>query len=110
MHGDWYKPGAWNAICDICGFRFKSDQLKKNWKGLMVCEADFETRHPQEFIRVRPERISVPWVRPEGEDQFLRICWIWSRAAYAGLGTAGCMRAGDTPIPYADLLKQRDGN
>lgn len=95
--GNYFRAGDWLAICDICGFRFKASNLKKNWKNEMVCEADFELRHPQEFVRVRPEKIAAPWVRPEGEDQFIApACFIWDQSAYAGLGTAGCMQAGQT--------------
>lgn len=71
-----YKPGQWNALCDRCGFKFKSSELKKDWQGLMVCEKDFELRNPQDFIRVRPERVSVPWARSEGPDQFINGEWL----------------------------------
>lgn len=55
----------WNAVCDVCGFTFKASQLKKRWDGVMVCENDWEMRHPQDFIKVpRPEQ-PVPWSRPE---------------------------------------------
>lgn len=107
MQGDWYKAGDYNAICDICGFRFKASQLKKNWKNEYVCEADFELRHPQEFIRVRPEKIAVPWSRPEGEDDFLFICYIWARSAYADLGEADCMQADFTPFPFTQLWEMK---
>lgn len=70
----------------------------------MVDAACWESRHPQEFIRVRPERISVPWARPEGEDQFLNICWLWERTAYADLGTADCMQADNVSITYTAAL------
>ena len=63
----YYKPGDWNAICDVCGFKFKASQLLKRWDGLMVCMDDFETRHPQDFIRPIKERNSVPWTRPRPE-------------------------------------------
>jgi hypothetical protein len=63
--------GQWNTICDRCGFKFKASELKKDWQGLMVCEKDFELRNPQDFIRIRPERISPPWVRPESTDAFI---------------------------------------
>lgn len=109
MQGDYYKPGDWNAICDICGFRFKASQLRKNWKNEMVCADDYETRHPQEFIRVRPERISVPWARPEGEDVFLGVCYIWERSAYADLATADCALADNAVSTYDVLLDLRDG-
>lgn len=62
---NYYKPGDWNAICDRCGFKFKASELREEWTGLRVCEADFELRHPQDFIKVTPDRISVPWVRME---------------------------------------------
>lgn len=59
-----YLSGQWNAICDICGFKFKSSELKENWKGLRVCSHDYESRHPQELLRIRTDEVTVPWVRP----------------------------------------------
>ena|ERR1700752_3059590 len=109
MYGDWFKPGAWNAICDICGLRFKSDQLRKNWKSEMVCRGCFEMRHPQEFIRVRPEKIAAPWVRPEGADQFQFVCFLWGQSAYADLGEADCMRADYTPQSFLQLYQLKWG-
>lgn len=104
-----YEPGKWLAICDICGFRFKSDELKKNYKGLMVCAADFETRHPQEFVRTRAEKVAVPWARPEGEDVFLKVCFVWERSAYADLATADCSQADLQPAAYRYLRKLKEG-
>lgn len=97
--------GDWNAICDKCGFKFKASELRKDWQGLMVCETDYELRHPQDFIRVRPDNPAVPWARPEGEDQFIApACYLWDTSAYAGLGVAGCMQAGyTTPFTSVDL-------
>jgi hypothetical protein len=68
-----YKPGSWNAICDLCGFKFKSDQLRKRWDGLMACEADWEMRNPQEFIKVPKDNPSTPWQRPEATDTFVSV-------------------------------------
>lgn len=66
-----YLAGKWNCICDRCGFKFKSDELKRDWQGLMVCAKDFELRHPQDLIKIRPERNIPPWVRPVPVDIFL---------------------------------------
>lgn len=90
-----FLSGQWNAICDICGFEFKSGELRKNWMGLMVCSKDFETRHPQELIRVKADEPSVPWSRPE-VDVFLRdwICTVEKSQSIAGVGTAGCLIPG----------------
>lgn len=60
----------------------------------MVCEADWEMRNMQDFIRVRAERGSAPWVRPEGEDVFINSCNLFNSQGIAGIGVAGCMVAG----------------
>lgn len=31
----------------------------------MVCSEDYETRHPQEFVRGRKDSGHVPWTRPD---------------------------------------------
>lgn len=56
--------GNWNALCDSCGRKFKATDLKKRWDGLVVCNEDWEQRHPQDLLRVQREQISVPWARP----------------------------------------------
>lgn len=58
------------GLCDVCGFRYKLNRLKKNSYGLMVCPTDYDSgydlkNHPQnkspkidekEFIRdIRPD-------------------------------------------------------
>lgn len=109
MKQTYFKSGDWNAVCDICGFRFKASQLKKNWKNEMVCDADFELRHPQEFVRVRPEKIAAPWVRPEVDILTGPTCWLWMQSAYADLGTADCMQADYLPMSYVDLYTMKWG-
>lgn len=38
----------------------------------MVCEEDWEQRHPQDLLRVQREQISVPWSRPyPAQDTYL---------------------------------------
>lgn len=108
MQGDYYKPGDWNAICDICGFRFKASELIKNWKNEYVCRADFEPRHPQTYIKVPDEHVGTPWARPEGEDVYIDICYLWERSAYAGLATAGCAQAGFVPSSYDFLFNLKN--
>lgn len=69
--GNYYKAGTWNAICDRCGFEFKSDELRMEWTGLMVCHPCWEPRHPQDLIRPHREAPPLPWVRPEPTDVFI---------------------------------------
>jgi len=100
-----YKPGQWNSICDRCGLEFKSSELKKDWQGLMVDDKCYEQRHPQDLIKIHADTSATPWARPEGEDVFIHACFLWGESAYAGLGTAGCMKAGYTPLFYETLLE-----
>lgn len=104
-----WTPGIWSAICDVCGLRYKSNELSKRWDGLMVCHDDFETRHPQDFIRTRAERVVPPWTRPEVPDTFVHLCTIESVSAYADLGTADCMKADNTQFTYQFLIELNDG-
>lgn len=65
MANNYYKPKVWNALCDSCGFKFKSDQLKLRWDGLMVDDACWEPRQPQDFLRAIRETSNIlPWTRP----------------------------------------------
>jgi len=68
-----YKHGQWNAICDRCGFKYKSDQVRKEWNGLRVCSGGgtnncWEQRQPQDFVKGKVDRQAPPWARPEAPD------------------------------------------
>ena len=68
-----YEHGRWNVICDRCGFKYKSRQVRREWTGLMVCSGAgtsncWEERHPQEKLRARADKQSPPWTRPEAPD------------------------------------------
>lgn len=54
---------GYNALCDVCGFKYKAAQLKKRWDGLMVCNKDFELRHPMDFYTTRNDAHLLPWTR-----------------------------------------------
>lgn len=102
--GTWLKLGSWNTICDRCGFKFKAEELRKDWQGLMVCPEDYELRNPQDFIRVPPEHIVPPWTRPRPEDIFVDvpyICTIEGSSALVGQAVAGCAIVGTYPAPFA---------
>jgi hypothetical protein len=70
---DTFVLGDTNAICDECGFKFKGSMLRKRWDGAMVCSKDWETRHPQDSIKVRPEQNNVRDPRPEPEPRYLAV-------------------------------------
>ncbi len=35
------------GICDITGFRYKLNEMKKTWNGLLVGPDQFDPKHPQ---------------------------------------------------------------
>lgn len=71
-----WTVGTWNVICDVCGFRYKANQVKQRWDGLIVCDADFEERHPSDLFRAREEKTGVPFTRPEPTDTFVAVDYI----------------------------------
>lgn len=65
-------PRSWLAVCDRCGAERKSHELRLEWTGLRVCRIGcWEARHPQDFVKAKPDDQTVPWVRPEPDDVFL---------------------------------------
>lgn len=76
--------GSWNAICDRCGFKYKSFQLKQEWTGQMVCTDCWEPRHPQDLIKIPKDDQSIPWARPEPADVFITVTTV-----SASTGTQG---------------------
>ncbi len=96
------QSGNFNALCDVCGFKFKGLDLKRRWDGLMVCADDYETRHAQDFLRVQKERIAVPFSRPyPTEDEYTGyICSIVEINPRADIATADCARVGLENLPY----------
>ena len=105
----YLKWGDWNAWCDICGTKHKASELKDNWKHQKVCPKCWEIRHPQELIRVPKDDPHVPWARPEGEDQFIFVCYIWGTSAYADLAEADCAQADYTPQSFSVLWEMKYG-
>ena len=99
MRNTWWKSGQYNALCDVCGFKFKSVDLKQRWDGLMVCETDWETRHPQELIRPIQDQNKLPWTRPEPLDLTINVCSIPGTSGVAGYAEAGCSVCGTTLNP-----------
>lgn len=67
-----------NATCDICGFVYKHYELKKRWDGYMVCDKDYETRHPMDFQRVPRTEKAPEWTRPEPADVEIEVDYIAS--------------------------------
>jgi len=102
MSRGWtYVSGDWNVLCDVCSFKVKASTTKKRWDGFVVCPSCFETRHPQDFIRARNDKISVPFSRPQPEDQFTSTSYI---TIYVDDGYLEVVGAGISRQTYTEEL------
>ena len=75
MTQSYYKHGEWSAICDTCGWKFKSSELRETWDHRMVCKDDWEPRHPSDYLRGRADKTQVPYVSPESTDTFISVTY-----------------------------------
>lgn len=74
MSKTYAKRGSWNSVCDVCGFEYKSHELKLRWDGMRVCKEDWEVRHPMDLYKgpIGTES-QVPWTRPEPTDILIDV-------------------------------------
>ena len=101
-----YSPGEWRLICDVCGIKYKSSESKFRWDGLITCPKCFEHRHPQDYLKARPDKITVPFLRPIATEVYTQICDIATSSGYADFGTADCAQADTTNgMTSADIIK-----
>jgi hypothetical protein len=60
---DELRLGDWNIRCDRCGKKMKGSEARRTWEGYYVCAADWEPRHPQDFVKGVRENPTPPFVR-----------------------------------------------
>lgn len=91
----YIKGNHW-VHCQRCGSVERSTNVKREWTGLIVCNECWEPRHPQDFVRVRPENTAAKGlVSPEPADRYItNYCSPEKRSGIAGKTAAGCMVAG----------------
>jgi hypothetical protein len=68
-----YRRGAYNCICDVCGFQFKSDEMRERYDGMFVCREDYEGKHPLEFTRFVNDNQTVPRHAPEPDPIYIEV-------------------------------------
>lgn len=70
---DYYKPGDHNAICDICGFKFKMSELYETWDGYQACKINgcWNPRQPQDYVKGVQDDQSVDVSRPDPPNIFV---------------------------------------
>ena len=101
---DELELGTWNAVCAVCGRKFKANTMVKlppgisgAWSGdQYVCKKDYRPRQPQDFVRGIPEKMAAPWVQAP-VDTYAEFCTTVS--AVADYAIADCAIADNTTIP-----------
>jgi hypothetical protein len=111
-----YRPLDHWFTCDVCGFDFRAHQGKKRWDGFWVCNRDWETRQPQDFVRGRKDKITPDQpLRPVPlEAEVAKFCTVSGQSGVSGTGIAGCMVSGnplnpDNGIPSGTFGDYLDG-
>ena len=69
---DFLRVGDYNAICDVCGRKFKFSRLRQKWDNTWACEQDWEPRQPQDYLKGIKDNMSVPLSRPDPPTLFLQ--------------------------------------
>lgn len=75
MAKNYFVSGGWNVICDVCSKKIKAQDAKQRWDGLIVCPDDFEHRHPQDFVKAKTDKITVPYTRPIPPEVFTDVTY-----------------------------------
>lgn len=100
MKKNHYISGEWNLTCDVCSKKIKAHEAKHRWDGFIVCGDCYETRHPQDFVRARQDKITVPFQRPIPPyifvSEIVYQCTVEGSTAVAGRAVAGCSITGRT--------------
>ena len=76
MKKNHYIPHEWNVVCDVCSKKIKASESRLRWDGLVVCPDDFEHRHPQDFVKARTDKITVPFTRPIPPLTFTNVSYV----------------------------------
>ena len=79
-----------NAICQICGRKYKASQLRKRWDGFLACKDDWHPRQPQDFVRGVKDNQQAPVISTETPDQFLVVCTLSGRSSTVDYAIVDC--------------------
>jgi hypothetical protein len=71
-----YRAGTYNAICEVCGFQHKADEMRERYDGLFVCAADYEGKHPLDYTRVVIDKQYVDRPSPEPDPIYINVNYI----------------------------------
>jgi len=119
-----YKMGSFYRTDDRTGFPQRAERTRMEWNGLIVDEARWEPRQPQDLVKGVPDLQSVPDARPLGQNVYVGPVSVQTTAAavvgqtsipvqttfgfYAG-AKIGCMTDQDNGTVFFTTLSSISG-
>ena len=88
-----------NAICQICGRKYKASQLRKRWDGFLACKDDWHPRQPQDFVRGIKDNQLAKVISAEPIDYFIPMCTLVSNSSIVEFAAVDCAIV-DKPYPF----------
>lgn len=99
----------WNVICQVCRRKIKASEAKKQWNGLIVCESDYEERHPLDMPQpVVIDEQPLPFTSPPLEPEYIYSCSGAGVSGIADYAVAECSIC-DNDTGVFDTLGVPDG-
>jgi hypothetical protein len=95
---EYFAAGLFNIYCMSCNRKYKSNEIRKRWDGLYVCDEDWEPRHPQDFVRgIQEQSNKLPFSydvdgAPVGNAG---VCTLANSVCISGVGVSGCLVSGN---------------
>lgn len=77
------------AIDPASGFKVPLSELVRQYDGEMVARRFVDRQNPQDFVRAIPDKLSLPYARPEPPDQYLAQNILWEDGQYMTLESGG---------------------
>jgi len=66
-----YIQGSFWRISDRSGLKMRAEDSVEQWNGLIVHRDEAEPRHPQDFVKGKADKQSVPNARPREAATFI---------------------------------------
>lgn len=95
----YYKPGSFYRICDMSGFKTRSENTRKEWQGLIVRSTFYEPRQQQDLVTGVRDDQTVPDARPRQKNVFTVL------ATYV----TGPVALGANALPVQSVVGFTDG-
>ena len=67
----YIKGGNW-CICDQCGKKYRAFDMRRRYDGALVCEDDWEPRHPLDFVKGILDNTATKVTNPEQTDVYVK--------------------------------------